>query len=290
MQKNPSLFIVCFVTLALASCGNNTTQLLTHDMSGITFTDASYDYDGTTKKLEIFGKLPLGVSVSYSNNTLTSIGSVEATAHFYTTLANYRSIPDMKATLTINATTTQPPVDLPSPTQPIDVFDLMVLLEERDATLPNFSVDNVHVLLTVSPPEFTGDESLFNLLNTELERYFSVFPAVLNRYENDLMDLRLTLEMVEFYESSGYFDYNYFICPDTNWVKLYSREIKPIMSSIILTDSIGDSTVVYDDFGLLNLAESNSLFMIETDEGLFASASFTACFEWDFSLNLNGIS
>ena len=54
----------------------------TYDMSGVSFEDATYTYDGKEKTLEISGELPEGVTVSYENNTLTNAGSVKATAEF----------------------------------------------------------------------------------------------------------------------------------------------------------------------------------------------------------------
>ena len=53
-----------------------------YDMSGVSFEDATYPYDGKEKTLEITGQLPEGVTVSYENNTLTNAGSVKATAEF----------------------------------------------------------------------------------------------------------------------------------------------------------------------------------------------------------------
>ena len=53
-----------------------------YDMSGVSFEDATYPYDGKEKTLEITGQLPEGVTVSYENNTLTNAGSVRAKAEF----------------------------------------------------------------------------------------------------------------------------------------------------------------------------------------------------------------
>jgi hypothetical protein len=72
-----------------------------YDMTGVSFNDVSYTYDGTEKTLTITGALPDGVTVSYTNNKLTDAGSVEATAAFAGDSANYEAIPGMKATLTI---------------------------------------------------------------------------------------------------------------------------------------------------------------------------------------------
>lgn len=49
-------------------------------ITGITFEDESFVYDGTAKSLEITGTLPAGASVSYTNNSRTDVGSQEVTA------------------------------------------------------------------------------------------------------------------------------------------------------------------------------------------------------------------
>ncbi len=74
-----------------------------YDISGVSFADVTYTYDGTEKTLTITGseKLPEGVSVSYENNTLTNAGSVTATAIFTGDADNYEAIASRTATLTI---------------------------------------------------------------------------------------------------------------------------------------------------------------------------------------------
>jgi hypothetical protein len=76
-----------------------------YDMTGVSFNDASFTYDGTEKTIVIVGSLPDGVTVSYMNNTLTNAGSVEATAAFAGDSTNYEAIHSMKATLTIGKKT-----------------------------------------------------------------------------------------------------------------------------------------------------------------------------------------
>lgn len=72
-----------------------------YDMSGIRFENKVYAYDGEEHALVISGELPEGVSVSYSANKLTEVGSIEVTASFRSSAKYYEPIPDMKATLTI---------------------------------------------------------------------------------------------------------------------------------------------------------------------------------------------
>lgn len=56
------------------------TGIIKQNITGVTFADASYTYDGTEKILEVSGNLPEGVTVSYINNKGTEIGEYEATA------------------------------------------------------------------------------------------------------------------------------------------------------------------------------------------------------------------
>ncbi len=82
---------------------NLTIQKATYDMRAVSFSDATYTYDGTEKELVITGTLPNGVSVSYENNKLTNAGSVIAKAKFIVAdVVNYNAIEDKVATLKIN--------------------------------------------------------------------------------------------------------------------------------------------------------------------------------------------
>ena len=90
-----------------------TVEKADYDMTGVTFENASFKYDGTEKTITVSGALPTGaddiqVTVSYSgtNGTaLTNAGSTEITATFATTSTNY-NMPEAKtATLTITPVT-----------------------------------------------------------------------------------------------------------------------------------------------------------------------------------------
>ena len=72
-----------------------------YDMSGVTFEDAEYTYDGQEKKLEIEGVLPAGVSVAYTENSRTDAGELTVTATFTGDAENYEAIAPMSATLRI---------------------------------------------------------------------------------------------------------------------------------------------------------------------------------------------
>ena len=83
-----------------------------YDMSGVSFEDATYTYDGGEKTLTVTGTLPEGVTVSYSANTLTNAGELEVTATFTgEDTDNYNAIDPMTATLTIDKAT--PVYELP---------------------------------------------------------------------------------------------------------------------------------------------------------------------------------
>ena len=73
----------------------------TYDMSGVTFVDAAFPYDGLVHELTISGTLPDGVSVSYTDNALKEIGSLDVTATFTGDSGNYKEIDPKTATLTV---------------------------------------------------------------------------------------------------------------------------------------------------------------------------------------------
>ncbi|MGS2741045.1 Ig-like domain-containing protein [Sinomicrobium sp. M5D2P17] len=59
-------------------------------ITGITFNDGSFVYDGTARSLSIEGMLPEGTSVSYTGNSRTEVGTQEVTATI--TGANYETL------------------------------------------------------------------------------------------------------------------------------------------------------------------------------------------------------
>ena len=88
-----------------------TVEKADYDMTGVTFENASFEYDGTEKTIMVSGTLPTGaddiqVTVSYSgtNGTaLTNAGSTEITATFATTSTNY-NVPEATKTATLTIT------------------------------------------------------------------------------------------------------------------------------------------------------------------------------------------
>ena len=77
----------------------------TYDMSGVTFDDVTVVYDGSEHKVLITGTLPTGVTVSYEDNVGTNVGVYNTVATFTYDTANYNTIEDMNAVLTINKAT-----------------------------------------------------------------------------------------------------------------------------------------------------------------------------------------
>ena len=73
----------------------------TYDMSNISFKDSIVEYNGEIKSIEIEGNLPEGVTVSYTNNNQTEIGTYEVVANFASDNSNYYEIAPLKAKLSI---------------------------------------------------------------------------------------------------------------------------------------------------------------------------------------------
>ena len=73
------------------------------DMSGVSFTGDTFEYDGEAKSIFIAGTLPAGVTVSYEGNAQSAAGIYVVTAKFAVAdEAHYNTPADMSATLVIN--------------------------------------------------------------------------------------------------------------------------------------------------------------------------------------------
>ena len=77
--------------------GGETTQL--KDITGVTFGNQTYNYDGTEKQIVVSGTLPSGVTVAYTNNKGTDANTYNATAVL--SGEGYKTL-TLNATLTIN--------------------------------------------------------------------------------------------------------------------------------------------------------------------------------------------
>lgn len=92
MKKKKVLLLILSViclTSNLTSCKNNKndssngsigTSSSSDNLINVNFDDLSIDYDGTEKKLELTGSLPLGYTVEYKNNCATEVGTYKAIA------------------------------------------------------------------------------------------------------------------------------------------------------------------------------------------------------------------
>ncbi len=72
-----------------------------YDLSGIILNSQAFIYDGNNKSIEIEGKLPNGVTVSYEGNGQNSLGSHTVVAKFSSDNKNYEKIPNMTASYVI---------------------------------------------------------------------------------------------------------------------------------------------------------------------------------------------
>ncbi len=110
----------------------------TYDMSGVTFEDATFEYDGSAKSIYVGGTLPSGVTVSYGGNGKTEVGVYTVTANFTGDSDNYNSIESLTATLTITEPSPTPGPE-PTPTvvtntpTPI-AFQSITKVSEEDGT------------------------------------------------------------------------------------------------------------------------------------------------------------
>lgn len=103
-KKNLAVFLALAVSFIGTGCGGGNVEKPSYDMSGISFEDASYTYDGEAHSLAISGTLPEGVTVEYIGNGKTDAGTYTVTADF-TGSAEFQTIEDMSATLLINKST-----------------------------------------------------------------------------------------------------------------------------------------------------------------------------------------
>ena len=74
-----------------------------YNMYDVSFNDATFENDGSAHSIEVSGWLPWGVSVSYEGNGQSEPGSHTVTAHFAGDEKNFEPIPDMTATMTVDA-------------------------------------------------------------------------------------------------------------------------------------------------------------------------------------------
>ncbi|MCD8397392.1 MAG: YDG domain-containing protein, partial [Lachnospiraceae bacterium] len=130
----------------------------TYDMSGVSFVNMTYIYDGTEKTLTITGTLPDGVTVTYTDNTLTNIGSATATAIFTGDTNNYETIEPMTATLTVAVLTDLLEQDFPDEDAVHKVEVQEGLSEVPEALQENPDLDTVEEIEAFLKTEVTAAE------------------------------------------------------------------------------------------------------------------------------------
>lgn len=79
MKKISFLSLVLVVIMTLIGCSKPTI----YDFSNVSFTNKTYEYDGTEKVLEITGEAPEGLTLEYINNKRLEVGVSNAKAMFY---------------------------------------------------------------------------------------------------------------------------------------------------------------------------------------------------------------
>jgi hypothetical protein len=90
-----------------------------YSVSGITFAEATVEYDGNVHSILISGNLPSGVTVAYSGNDQTEVGEYTVTANFTVAdIANYNVPPSKTAKLTIAKSSSVLTSDRVVPTKP----------------------------------------------------------------------------------------------------------------------------------------------------------------------------
>ena len=108
-QNNVAINVGVYEAVAIISADNyNTLELHatltinTASITGISFYSASYVYNGTEREIKVTGNIPSGVTVEYTNNKRTNVGSQTATA----VLSGYGyATKTLTTTLTINPAT-----------------------------------------------------------------------------------------------------------------------------------------------------------------------------------------
>ena len=104
-----------------------------YDLSEVFFRDKQYQYTGVERTLTIDGLLPKGISVKYTNNKLTDIGSVVSTAYFID--QNNEVIEERTAVLSITAKTGFPNIN-------ITTANGAQINSKDKYTVASFSIDN----------------------------------------------------------------------------------------------------------------------------------------------------
>ena len=182
------LFIFSFLGLiALAACVETETDEPI-EITGITFSDKTYEYDGEAKSIYITGDLPEGVSVTYTGNEKVDVGVYEVTASF-TVSSKYKELADLTATLTITAPKSS---DLPTVTGVVDGEsydgDVTPVFDKGTATLKKNDEEPVAFESGTKITEF-GEYVLVVVNESEEVTITFTIKETYTVYENQVTDL-----------------------------------------------------------------------------------------------------
>ena len=95
-----------YTVTVLQLYGTLTIEKATINMSGVTFNNGSFTYDGSAKSIYVSSNLPEEITnVNYTNNGQVNAGTYTVTASFVYDTDNYNEVSNITATLTINKAT-----------------------------------------------------------------------------------------------------------------------------------------------------------------------------------------
>ena len=160
-----------------------------YDMSAVHFNGTHVSYDGTEKKIELQGTLPVGVSVSYTQNTAVNAGTYRATATFTVSDKNYNAPRSLIADLIIDPVAAE-----------MDkvVFERRRFIS-RDRALLDQSIDELEEF----DEEFIDsyDESYIAFIRAI--QYYDPY-AVAMQYRPTNLPVGMDVASVEYYKTDGW--------------------------------------------------------------------------------------
>lgn len=194
-----------------------TIEQASYDMSGVSFDDASYEFDGGTSSLLIDGTLPFGVSVTYENNGQKEVGVYEVIAHFQSDDPNYVDIPSMSAILTV---LDNDYVDI--------VFDDLSVVYDGE----------IHALDLLNVPE--GASVSYSMTNEFVDagEYVVTATIIMNGYDPYQMTATLTIEK------------EVLVIQAENKSSVYGEELLELTYTV-------EGTVYHDEVNIMINRESN---------------------------------
>lgn len=164
-----------YIVVACFSCDTNEDLIIddieatlciekaTYDMTEVSFSSTTIDYDGNTKSNIITGTLPDGVSVKYTGNDQSNVGTYSVTATFTSDSDNYYAIPEMDSELTISKVSyDMSKLNLKAQTYTYDeTAQIGEITDElpEGVTIESYVVDEVTDGVSYATVYFNGDEN-----------------------------------------------------------------------------------------------------------------------------------